>query len=268
MDRVVVLARGLGTRMRREEPGVRLSAAQRRVADAGLKALVPIDRPFLDYVLTTVADAGYRRICLVIGPEHDELRRYYGQVAAERLRFEFAVQVEPLGTADAVAAARDFACGGPFLTINADNHYPAAALAAMRQLEGPGLPVFDREALIASSNIPAERILRFAVVEADERGCLRRVLEKPHPDDLARLPQPVGVSMNCWRFDERIFTACAAIAPSERGELEITAAVQHAIDHLGARFAAVPVSAPVLDLTSRADIAAITAHLQHMAVRL
>ena len=195
MDRVVVLARGLGTRMRRDEPGVRLSAAQRRVADTGLKAMVPIDRPFLDYVLTTVADAGYRHICLVIGPEHDELRRYYGQVAAER-------------------------------------------------------------------------ILRFAVVEADERGCLRRVLEKPHPDVVARLPEPIGVSMNCWRFDERIFAACAAIEPSERGELEITAAVQHAIDHLGARFAAVPVRAPVFDLTTRADIAAIAEHLQHTAVRL
>ena len=84
MDKVVVLAAGLGTRMRSGELEG-LSEAQRRAADSGLKALVPIDRPFLDYVLTTAADAGFRRVCLVIGPDHDELRRYYGEVVDAQL---------------------------------------------------------------------------------------------------------------------------------------------------------------------------------------
>ena len=53
-------------------------------------------------------------------------------------------------------------------------------------------------------------------------------------DHVASLPEPVGVSMNCWRFDERIFAACQAIEPSSRGELEVTDAVQYAIDTLGA----------------------------------
>ena len=52
-----------------------------------------------------------------------------------------------------------------------------------------------------------------------------------------------------------IFTACRSIGPSERGEYEITAAVQFAIDELGEQFVAVRVADGVLDLSSRADIA-------------
>ena len=52
MDQVVVLARGLGTRMRKADPAVRLAAVQEAAADTGVKAMIPIGRPFLDYVLS------------------------------------------------------------------------------------------------------------------------------------------------------------------------------------------------------------------------
>ncbi|MDA0334434.1 MAG: sugar phosphate nucleotidyltransferase [bacterium] len=268
MDKVVVLAAGLGTRMRRGQ-AEGLTEAQRQMADRGVKAMVPIDRPFLDYVLTTVADAGLRHVCLVIGPDHDELRQYYGaSLQSQRLDFEFAVQAEPLGTANAVAAARDFAAGDPFLAINSDNHYPLQALQALCRLSGPGLPGFERGALVAQSNIPAQRIERFAVVEVDARSSLRRIVEKPSAALLASLGDSVGVSMNCWRFDARIFAACDAIEPSARGEFEITDAVQYAIDHLGVRFTVVPIAAPVLDLTSRQDIVGVAARLRGRPVQL
>lgn len=267
MDKVVVLAAGLGTRMRRSD-AKGLSQAQKQAADRGVKAMVPIDRPFLDYVLSTAADAGFSEVCLVIGPDHDELRDYYGQVERKRLQFEFAVQSEPLGTANAVVAARQFVGDSPFLTINSDNHYPQVALAAMCELSGPGLPGFERDALIEQSNIPPKRIERFAVIEADTEAKLRAIVEKPSADCIARLGNSVGVSMNCWRFDQRIFEACDAIEPSQRGELEITSAVQHAIDHLGVDFDVVSVRAPVLDLTSREDIDSVASHLRGVAVQL
>jgi dTDP-glucose pyrophosphorylase len=267
MDKVVVLAAGLGTRMRSGD-AEGLTQAQQHMADRGVKAMVPIDRPFLDYVLSTVADAGFRRVCLVIGPDHDELRQYYGELETQRLQFEFAVQAEPLGTANAVAAARDFAAGDPFLAINSDNHYPMAALQALCRLPGPGLPGFDRAALIAQSNIPASRIERFAVIESDAQGALRRIVEKPSADLLATFGDTVGISMNCWRFDERIFAACEAIEPSERGELEITSAVQFAVDQLHVRFDVVPVQGAVLDLTNRSDIEGVSVRLRGMSVQL
>ena len=73
MEKAVILARGLGRRMRKTD-GASLRDDQQAVAATGVKALVPIDRPFLDYVLTALADAGYRQICLVVGPEHEVLR--------------------------------------------------------------------------------------------------------------------------------------------------------------------------------------------------
>jgi len=269
MDKVLILARGLGTRMRRQNPDVVLSAQQQEVAATGVKALMPIERPFLDYVLAAVADAGYGRVCLVIGPEHEELREYYGKTLTyERLEVEFAVQEKPLGTADAVAAGEGFAAGEPFLMINSDNYYPAEALAALRELNGPGLAVFSRESMLAGSNIPAERLLKFAVVEVGGDGCLGRIVEKPEPEVIESLPEPVGVSMNCWRFDERIFPACRAIAPSPRGELEVPDAVQHAIDELGVEFRALHFEAAVLDLSSREDVAGVAERLAGKEVRV
>lgn len=269
MDKALILARGLGTRMRKDAPQVKLSPTQERIAASGVKALMPIDRPFLDYVLTAVADAGYRRLCLVVGPEHHELRQYYGTTLSyTRLEVEFAVQEKPLGTADAVAAGEAFAAGEPFLMINSDNYYPVPALAALRQLDGPGLALFDRESMLAGSNIPAERLLRFAVVEVGADQYMKRIIEKPAPAVVEALPPPIGVSMNCWRFGPEIFPACRAIPPSPRGELEITDAVQYAIDRLGVRFRALPFAAAVLDLSSREDVEGVAQRLAGMEVRL
>ena len=270
MNKAVILARGLGTRMQTTDESVELSDREAEIAAAGVKAMIPIDgdRPFVDYVLTELADAGYTRVCLVIGPEHGLVRDYYRQLAPKRVSIDFAIQAEPLGTADAVAAAEDFADGEHILVINSDNFYPPEALAGLRELDTAGLAAFERDGMLAGSNIPAERVSKFAVIELGADGFMRRVIEKPDADAIAALPEPVCVSMNCWRFSPKIFDACRAIEPSPRGELEITDAVQHAIDRLGERFAAPAFSAPVLDLSARGDIAAVQQALAGMDVRL
>lgn len=269
MDKAVILARGLGTRMRRQDPEAGLNPLQAEVAATGVKALIPIERPFLDYVLSALAAAGYRRICLVVGPEHEELRRYYGEILRyQRLELGFALQEKPLGTADAVAAAESFTAGEPFLVINSDNYYPIAALESLRALQGPGLAAFSRAGMLEGSNIPPERLSRFAIVEVDEQGCLRRIVEKPDPGLLASLPEPVAVSMNCWRFDQGIFPACRAVTPSPRGELELPDAVQYAAEVLGQRFQVLLCDEAVLDLSSRADVEPVAARLAGLQVRL
>ena len=101
--KALVLARGKGTRMRRTDSTTTADAEQSRVADTGLKAMIPFRRPFLDYVLSALADAGCSDVCLVIGPEHDIVRDYYERTRPpERVRVTFAVQQEARGTADAV----------------------------------------------------------------------------------------------------------------------------------------------------------------------
>ncbi len=268
-DKAVILARGLGTRMRRDDAGAALDARQAAAAAAGVKAMIPIGRPFLDYVLSALADAGYGRVCLVVAPDHEAIRRYYGEQAPpSRLSIDYAVQPEPRGTADAVAAAREFAAGDHFLMVNSDNYYPIETMRDLRALPGSGTALFDEQSMLAGSNIAAERIRRFAVGAFDGAGRLRRILEKPDEETLASLSRPLWLSMNCWRFGPSIFEACRSIRPSIRGEYEVTDAVQYAIDVLGERFDVLRVRAPVLDLTSRGDIPAVAARLAGVEARL
>src|SRR5262245_24111067 len=111
--------------MQRVDPGANADAAQERMADAGLKAMIPFRRPFLDYVLSALADAGFDDVCLVIGPGHDVVRQYYTRTSPPtRVRISFAVQLEARGTADALLSAESFAGRDDFIVLNADNYYP------------------------------------------------------------------------------------------------------------------------------------------------
>jgi len=267
LSKAVILARGLGTRMRREDGSARLSREQAAAAEAGAKALMPVgSRPFLDHVLSALADAGLAQICLVVGPGPQPLReRYNKDIVPSRLRIAFAVQERPLGTADALGAAESFAGGEEFLALNSDNYYPLSAYAALRALQGPGLPVFRRRTLTQEGLIPAERVAQFALVKLDAEDCLESIVEKP---DAAAMTDESLVSMNCWRFSPAIFRACRAIPLSPRGELELPQAVQYAVSRLGERFRAVPCEEPVLDLSTRDDVSAVAERLRNTPVRL
>lgn len=250
--------------MRRDEGGARLDAAQAGAAEAGLKAMMPVGRPFLDYVLSALADAGFDRACLVIGPEHDAVRDYYGRAhRPSRLDVSFAVQAEALGTADAVLAAEAFVAGDEFATMNGDNYYPIEALRLLQDLGRPGTVLFDAEALVHQSNIPAERVGQFAHATTDEDGFLTDLIEKPE----ARVAHSRLISMNFWRFDSDIFRSCRDVSMSPRGELELPGAVKLAIER-GARLRAVTCRAGVLDLSRRTDIAGVTARLRNVSVTL
>lgn len=267
MNRAVILARGLGRRMREADPGAALDDRQEAAAAGGMKGMIPIGRPFLDYLLSALADAGFRHACLVIGPEHDTVRHHYGAPGrATRIAVSFAIQEAPRGTADAVLAAEAFTAGERFLACNADNYYPPSVLAALRALDAPGLAGFDREALVRESNIPADRVAQFALLTTTPTGDLAEIIEKPGPDAIARLGPSARVSMNAWVFDASIFEACRRIAPSARGELEIQDAVRYAMQHLGTRFRVLPVAAGVLDLSRRGDIAAVAERLRGVEV--
>lgn len=265
--RAVVLARGLGTRMRRADGVVALSDAQATAADTGVKGLIPVGRPFLDYAISALADANISDVCLVVGPEHGVLRERYGALQSSRVRIGFAVQAAPRGTADAVLAAERWTEGEPFLVVNSDNYYPVDAMRALGALDEPGLIAFSREGLLKSGQIAPARVLSFAVLEL--RGeYLGRIIEKPTAAELEALGEDVWVSMNCWRFDGRIFDACRDVPLSSRGELELPVAVGLGMERGDFRVRALRSSLPVLDLSSRSDIAAVTARLADVEARL
>lgn len=271
MNKAVILAAGLGTRMRKAEESATLSAEQAQAAATGVKALIPVGeskRPFLDYALSALVEAGYKKVCLVIGPDHHQIRDYYTKTAPPSvLQIDFAVQQKPLGTANACAAAETFSAGEDFILVNSDNFYPPEALRRLRELSGPGLAAYEKNAMVKGSNIAADKISKFAAIEIDGHGCMRKIHEKPSDETLAKLGSPIYLSMNCWRFTAKVFDACRSIPLSPRNEYEITDAAQWCIDRLGEKFAAVKVEAPVLDLSSRGDIGPVTQRLSGMTVR-
>jgi glucose-1-phosphate thymidylyltransferase len=268
VNKAVVLAAGLGTRMRRTEAGAALDPEQAAAADSGVKAMIPFGRPFLDYVLSGLADAGISDICVVVAPGESSIREHAAEISPRRIRLCFAVQPEPRGTADAVLAVEAFVSGADFLLLNSDNYYPVAAYRALRELDGPGLPVFDRESLVERGNISRERVNRYAVVRVDPDGFLERIEEKPDGTAVAALSERVLVSMNLWRFSPAIFEACRRVPLSVRGELELPQAVQYAMEQLHLRFRTVPCGEGVLDLSTRADVAPVAERLRGIEVRL
>ncbi|HWZ86414.1 MAG TPA: nucleotidyltransferase family protein [Thermoanaerobaculia bacterium] len=266
--KAVVLAAGLGTRMRRPNAAAGLDAAQAAAADRGAKGLVPLGgRPFLDYVISGLADAGVREVCLVVGREAPEIRAHYADSPPERVRLAWAVQSEPRGTADALLAAEAFAGGEDFLALNSDNLYPVSAYQALMALGEPGLAVFEREELLAQSNFPRERVERYAVIEVGKDGYLGRIVEKPPPERLASASGEVLLSLNLWRFSASIFEACRRVPISARGEFELPQAVDFGIARLGLRWLAVRSRAAVLDLSERGDVAAVAGRLRGVGPR-
>jgi glucose-1-phosphate thymidylyltransferase len=261
----VILARGLGTRMRRVDgpvPDGALTGAQERAAESGLKGMIPVGRPFLDYVLSSLADAGITRAVLVIGPGHDGVREYFTAGASRaRVRVEFAVQAAPLGTAGAVLAARESVGEGTFLVLNADNYYPAAQCRELAALDANGLVAFEARTLVTESGLEPDRVLGYALVDFDDQGWLRFIVEKPAPRDPAMSRDQQWVSMNLWSFTPRIFEACERVRASERGELELQSAVTIAMHEMGEKFRVIPARAAVLDLSTRADIAIVARRL-------
>jgi glucose-1-phosphate thymidylyltransferase len=268
MKKAVILARGLGKRMRAPDRSAPLAAEQARAAGAGMKAMIPIGRPFLDFVLSALADAGLREICLVVGPEHTAIRDYYAALPLRRVRVSFAIQEDPIGTANALLAAKSFLAADPFLVLNSDNYYPVEVFRAMRELGEPGLPVFERESLVRESNIPRERVLHYALLEIGADGYLEKIIEKPEAIPEAPAGREIFISMNCWRFDSAIFRACERVPRSARGEFELPEAVQFGLATLGLRFKTVPFRTGVLDLSQRADIASVAQRLAGARVEL
>jgi glucose-1-phosphate thymidylyltransferase len=263
--KAALLARGLGSRMKQDADAAALTPSQAAAAAAGAKGMMPIGegltRPFLDYVLSALADAGCSDVCFVVAPDHSVIRNYYdGPGKPQRLRIHYSVQEIANGTARAVQAAEDFAGADPFLVLNSDNLYPAHVVGALIDLDGPGLPAYRRDSLITESGFPPDRVSGFAAIEIDDHGYLTRIVEKPGREYYDAAGPDALISMNVWRFDHRIFDACRDVPLSRRGEYELPEAVGLAVTR-GVKFKTVPASGAVLDLSRRSDVALVSARL-------
>jgi len=270
--RAVVLAGGLGRRMRREgHEGAKLNGEVARMAEQGLKGLIPMHgRPFLDYVVGSLLQAGLREICLVVPPDCDVLAGYARRTTKlTGAVITCAVQAEPRGTADALLAAEEFAGTDPFVMVNCDNLYPADALRRLARLEDGSCYVvaFESEALVREGNFAADRVRAFAAIVVGPDGELKEIVEKPPDPEAYVRDGKLWVNMNLFRFTPDIFDSCRAIEPNpDRGELELPTAVSHLVESGRTPVCVMLASGGVLDLTRRGDVASAERLLNGRAV--
>jgi glucose-1-phosphate thymidylyltransferase len=203
--KALVLSGGSGTRLR-------------PFTHTAPKQLVPVaNKPVLYYVLEAVAEAGITEVGIVVGDTADEIREAVGDGARFGLEVTYLPQEAPLGLAHAVLIAREFLGDDDFVMYLGDNFVVGgiADLVTGFRAERP-----DAQILLTRVPDPSA----FGVAELDDQGRVVGLEEKPAKpkSDLAL----VGI----YLFTPAVHEAVRAIEPSERGELEITHAIQRLID--------------------------------------
>jgi len=214
--KALVLSGGAGTRLR-------------PITHTSAKQLVPVgNKPILEFGLEAIRDAGISDVGIIVGETHEEIRAHVGDGSRFGIRATYVHQPQPLGLAHAVLTAADYLGEDDFVMYLGDNLIAGGIADFVRSFEArrPAAQI-----LLARVRDPE----RFGVAELAPDGSVSALVEKPaNPrSDLAL----VGV----YLFSHRILDAARSIKPSDRGELEITDAIQWLLDQ------GEPVASTVID---------------------
>ncbi|MFD8424429.1 glucose-1-phosphate thymidylyltransferase [Streptomyces sp. NPDC059466] len=203
--KALVLAGGSGTRLR-------------PITHTSSKQLVPVaNKPILFYGLEAIAEAGITEVGIIVGGTAAEIEAAVGDGSAFGLDITYIQQGDPLGLAHAVLIARPFLGDDDFVMYLGDNFVLDGITDVVDEFRK------DRcDAQILLTRVPDPTAFGVAVI--DDSGNVVDLEEKPqHPrSDLA----VAGV----YLFTPHIHDAVRAIAPSPRGELEITDALRWLIE--------------------------------------
>lgn len=196
----IILAGGLATRLR-------------PLTWVTNKHLLPIyNKPMIYYPLEAMARAGIKEVLITSSQDHAGHFENLLKTGEDfGLKLLYAIQSNPKGgIAEAIALAEEFAKGEKILVILGDNIFNFNLLEAVKRFESR-----ERGAMIFGMEIPTNS-KQYGVIEVDKEGKVLSIEEKPEN------PKSNIAQTGIYMYDQRVFDFIKTLAPSKRGELEVT----------------------------------------------
>jgi len=131
-------------------------------------------RPVMEYQLDLLKRAGISHVVFAVGVMADQVRAYFGTGDLFGMKFSYAIEPEPLGTAGAIRNCLPHLDGDTTLVFNADILTDADLGAILQQHKA-------RKAEATITLTPVDDPSRYGVVVTDEGGRVKAFIEKPAP---------------------------------------------------------------------------------------